>query len=183
MGVFDRWFGEKEPEDSTDPLKDLTLSKLKVGYLVDFDLKTWEVKSHSTYDFDGGRAEEWQLDCGTERCFLERVEDDEVEWTINRKIALSDITEGVRKHILQHDDPPEVLTLAGRRFVAEGSGACCYYKDGKGSGDQMIYWEYADPSSQNTLSIEQWGEDEFEASTGKYVEEYEFTSILPRLMN
>ena len=30
------------------------------------------------------------------------------------------------------------------------------------------------------LTIEQWDEDEFEASVGKYVNEYEFSYILPR---
>ncbi|HIO68940.1 MAG TPA: DUF4178 domain-containing protein [Nitrospirales bacterium] len=183
VGLFDRWRKDKDSEDSTDPLHDLTLSKLTVGYLVDFDLKTWEVKSYSTYDFDGDRAEEWELDCGDDQCFLERVEDDEVEWAITRKIALSDITEGVRKHIREHDDPPQELTLSGQRFSAEGGGAGYYYKDGKGSGDQMIYWDYVDSSGEQMLTIEQWGEDEFEASTGKYVQEYEFTNILPRLMN
>ncbi len=182
-GLFDRWFGDKKPEDLTDPLHDLTLSNLKVGYLVDFDLKTWEVKSYGTYDFEGDRAEEWELDCGDDRCFLERAEDDDVEWTITRKITLSDVTEGVRAHIRSHDDPPQELTLDGQRFSAEGSGAGYYRKDGKGSGDQMIFWDYTDSSGEKILSIEQWGEDQFEASVGKYVEEYEFTNILPRLMH
>ncbi len=183
MGIFDKWFKQKESEDLTDPLHDLTLSKLKVGYLVDFDLKTWEVKSYNTYDFDGERAEEWELDCGDDRCFLERIEDDEIEWAITRKIALSDITEGVREHIRSHDDPPQTLTIAGQRFLAEGSGAGYYCKGGKGEREQMIFWDYTDSSGEKVLSIEQWDEDQFEASAGKYVEEYEFTNILPRLMH
>ena len=181
MGFFDRWFGNKKPEDSTDPLHDLTLSALKVGYLVDFDLKTWEVKSYSTYDFDGDTAEEWELDCGEDRCFLERCEDDEVEWTIMRKIALSDIKEGIREHVLRHDDPPQTITFADQPFSAEGSGAGYYYKGGQGKGDQMIFWDYTDASGNKILSIEQWGDDAFEASVGEYVEEYQFTNILPRV--
>ena len=183
MGLFDQWRKDKESEDLTDPLHDLTLSNLTVGYLVDFDLKTWEVKSYSTYDFDGDQTKEWELDCGNEQCFLERVEDDDVEWAITRKISLSDITEGVKTHIREHDDPPQELTISGKKFLADGGGAGYYYKDGKGSGDQMIFWDYTDSSGEKILSIEQWGEDEFEASVGQYVHEYEFTNILPRLIN
>jgi len=182
LSILNRWFGNKSLKDSDDPLN-LTLSGLKVGYLVDFDMKTWEVKSYAAYDFDGDRVEEWELDSGADRFFLERFEDDEVEWIVSRKVSLSDVAEGIRKHIIEHDDPPEILTFTGQRFIAEGSGAGYYYKDGEGAGDQLIYWDYEDSSGENIICIEQWGEDEFEASVGKYVEEYEFTNILPRFLN
>ena len=40
--VWNRKFGKKKKEEF-DPFQDLVLSKLKVGYLVDYDLKTWDV--------------------------------------------------------------------------------------------------------------------------------------------
>ena len=80
------WFADKEPE--LDPL-DLSLADLKKGYLVDYDLKTWQVTSHNTYDFDGERAEEWELFSGDDRCYLQGEKDDEYAWSISRKIAFS----------------------------------------------------------------------------------------------
>ena len=44
---------------------------------------------------------------------------------------------------------------------------------------ELITWEYLDDSERKTLTIEQWGEDDFEASVGEIVEEYQFTDILP----
>ena len=41
MGLKDRIFGKKTQDAELDPLADLVLEKLRVGYLVDYDLKTW----------------------------------------------------------------------------------------------------------------------------------------------
>ena len=67
-----------------------------------------------------------------------------------------------------------------RSFRLVESGAGYYHPNGRVAGDEMIYWDYTDASEDNTLTIEQWDEDEFEASVGQYVNEYEFSHILPR---
>ena len=47
MGLMDRVFGrKKQVEAGPDPLADLVLCKLKVGYLVDYDLQTWQVTGY-----------------------------------------------------------------------------------------------------------------------------------------
>ena len=43
----------------------------------------------------------------------------------------------------------------------------------------MIRWEFLDEDEESFLGIEQWSESEFGAATGSFVEDYEFTSILP----
>jgi hypothetical protein len=177
--LWERVFGKKSKAE-IDPLRDLTLSALKVGYLLDYDLKTWEVKSYHTYNFDGDLAEEWELDSGDDQCYLERTKDDEVEWVITRKIPLSELGEGIGEHIRKHEDPPKEIVYQGTRFSLEESGAGYYYRGGKGTGEEMIYWDYTDSSEEKVLSIEQWGENEFDASVGLCVQEYQFTNILPR---
>jgi hypothetical protein len=177
--LWERIFGKKSKEEA-DPLQDLTLSKLKVGYLLDYDLKTWEVKGYHTYNFDGDLVEEWELDSGDDQCYLERAKDDEVEWAMTRKISLSELGERIREYIDQHEDPPEEIVYQGTRFSLEESGGGYYYRGGKGTGEEMICWDYTDASGERVLSIEQWGEDEFEASVGSRVQEYQFTNILPR---
>ena len=180
MSLWQKLFGKKDEQADLDPLSDLTLSNLKVGYLVDYDLKTWQVKSQSGYTFDDTKTQEWELDAGDDSFFLEREEDDGVEWNISRKIDFPTLGQSVREHIRQHDDPPEENRISGIRFRLVESGAGYYHPNGRVAGDEMIYWDYSDASEDNTLTIEQWGEDEFEAAVGKYVNEYEFSHILPR---
>ena len=46
MGLKDI-FRQKKESPEIDPIRDLVLSKLKVGYFVDYDLKTWEVTAYN----------------------------------------------------------------------------------------------------------------------------------------
>lgn len=180
MSLWKKMFGGKAQPEELDPLRDLSLSKLKVGYLLDYDLKTWEVTSYATYTFDGAKAEEWRLDAGDTACFLEREEDDGVEWSVSHKIDFAALGGRVRDHVQRHDDPPDEIEYEGVRYRLQESGAGHYHPDGRVGGDEMIYWDYTDADDDRFLTIEQWGEDEFEAAVGRGVHEYEFTNILPR---
>lgn len=184
MGLFD-WFGKRGPNaaeaSQVDPLHDLSLSKLRVSYLVDHDLKTWEVTDYNRYDFgEGYFTEEWELKSEAEAWYLEREEDDDVEWSFCKKIPIGAIDEDVRKHILQHQDPPSRIVLDGILYHLDSSGGGRMLRGGTGAAEPFIHWTFIDRDEKRFVSVEQWGETEFEAAAGRYVEEYEFSNILPR---
>ena len=80
-------FGKKKKKEEFDPLQDLVLSKLKVGYFLDYDMKTWEVTEYNIYDWDDGdHSYEWELTSGNEVVYLELEDDDEPEWVVTKKI-------------------------------------------------------------------------------------------------
>lgn len=179
MGWTD-FFKKKKKTDTIDPLSDLTLDNLRVGSFVDRDMKTWEVTACNHYDWgDGDMTREWQLKSGDETVYLEQETDDETFWSLNRKIAFNRLGPDVRNHLLEHENPPDEIELDGTRYYLENSSGGRFFKDGAGAGRELIKWEYEDDSGKKYLSIEQWGEDNFEASTGHEVEEYQFTNILP----
>ena len=169
-------FGEEKPE--IDPLA-LSLPDLKKGYMVDYDLKTWQVKSQNKYDFDGDRADEWELYSGDDRVYLEGEKDDEYEWAISRKIEFSALGKEVEDHLTEQHDPPQEIVYDGIRYAFEESGGGYFFPDGRVAGDEMIYWDYEDETGEKLLTLEQWGEGEFEASVGQAVKDYEFRNILP----
>ena len=171
-------FKKNEPEESFDPLADLILSKLKVGYVVDYDMVTWQVTAHSYYEIDGDRIDEWELSDGQRTCYLEREDDDEVEWTLSQKLSLSKIDSDLRGHLKTNEDPPDTLTVDGVAYAGESTAAGEYYRDGKGPGREFVGWDYESEDGRS-LSVEQWGEDEYEASLGQTVQEYQFSNILP----
>ena len=178
MGFKD--FFKKQDEDKVDPLKYLTLSKLKVGYIVDYDMKTWQVKAYNRYNFeDGYIAEEWEINSGDDKWYLERAEDDEVEWSLSKKIPIASIEGDVRKHIMDNDDPPTQIIYKGKKYYLEESGPGYFYEGGEEPAKEFVYWEFIDEDDEHFINIEQWGETEFEAATGFGVEEYQFTNILP----
>ncbi len=172
-------FNKKKQEPELDPLSDLTLSGLKPGWVLDYDLKTWQVSAHHYYDYDGDRVDEWELSCADGVLYLDREDDDGVSWTISEKIPISQIDGDLRGHVREQEDPPDSVTCRGIEYAGESSAAGHYHKNGEPSGQELIAWEYLDASGKRTLTIEQWGDDEFEASVGEIVEEYQFSSILP----
>ncbi len=170
----------KKDSDKEDLLEKYTLSNLKVGYLVDFDLKTWKVTSSSYYDWGSGDITyEWQLKSFDETIYLEKESDDEDVWSVSKKIPFSKIGHKIKAHIIENDDPPEQIVFEGKTFNLEETGGGHFYKDKNTPGQKLLKWDYIDDSGQNFLTIEQWGESDFEASTGIPVEEYQFTNILP----
>jgi len=178
MGFFDKFKKKKEE----DPDIDITLPKLKVGYMVDYDLKTWEVSEYNKYDWgDHVYSYEWELKSGNELFYLEQDDDeDETEWMLVQKVPFRSIDPGLGKYIQEHDDPPEELTYNGVQYYLEDNGGGYFCRGGGKEGAEFLYWDYIDKSEELIISLEQWSEERFEASVGKYVEEYEFTNILPR---
>jgi hypothetical protein len=178
MGLFDLFKDKKD--DSLDPLKDLVLSKLKPGYMVDYDMKTWQVTGINSYDFgEGYTSDEWELTTAGETWYLERYEDDETEWSLTKKIPIGAIEGNITKHILEQEDPPNKIEYKGEIYYLDESGAAYFLKDAKEPRQEFIYWTFLDEKEEKLVSIEQWGEKDFEASAGIYVEEYQFTNILP----
>ena len=178
MGLMDRVFGRKQADREPDPLADLVLEKLKVGYLVDYDLQTWQVTAYCRYTFSGKdrSVEEWELTAGGEGRFLELADGG---WSLSRTISIGAIDGDIRRHVLDHDDPPARIVFEGTEYHLDACYGGHMFPDGKGGGEQLIRWEFLDAAEKNFVGIEQRSETEFAAAAGFVVEEYEFTHLLP----
>jgi hypothetical protein len=177
---FKKGNGEKQEET----FKELTLKSMEPGYYVDYDLKTWQVSAYNIYDWGAGdKSYEWQLVSSDETIYLELEIDDEEEWCISRKIGFGSLGAKVKNHIMENEDPPDEITYKGVTYYMEEMGGGKFLKGGNGPGHQLVKWDYEDDSGDKYLSIEQWGEEDFEASVGEPVEEYQFTNILPSESN
>ena len=182
MGVMDRLFGRRGKADGgPDPLADLVLAKLKVGYLVDYDLQTWQVTGYSRYTFSGrdGSVEEWELTAAGEQRYLELADGG---WSLSRTISIGALDGDIRRHILDHDDPPARIVFEGAEYHLDACYGGHVFPGGKGAGEQLIRWEFLDAAERKFVGIEQRSETEFAAAAGFVVEEYQFTHLLPGAM-
>ena len=165
--------------ESKQKVHDLELAKLKTGFLVDYDLKTWEVTAVCRYDYSQGYAtDEWELTSGREKRYLERAEDDEISWGFSQKIPIGAIDGDVRKQIIDQGDPPDQITHKGTTYYLDESGVGRMRRQGQAE-KEFAFWEFIDEADDKFLTIEQWDETDFEAAAGFYVEEYQFSNILP----
>ncbi len=185
MGFLDRFRKTKtEAEPEFDPLADLVLAKLKVGYLLDYDLKTWKVTDFSRYSFNGGRtAEEWELTAGSDKRYLECSEQGDT-WSLSKTIPLGALSSqgpggGLRQHIQKHGEAPEQLIYKGTTYYLDDSAGGELIPGDGGDRKELIQWEFLDEDEEHFVSIVQWSETELTAVAGHFVEEFQFTDILP----
>ena len=180
--VFD-FFKNKKAELQKEEfrIEDLVLSKLKVGFLVDYDLKTYRVSACNKYQWnEGGVSDEWELTSGSESSFLERSEEDgEVEWSFCHKLPISNLEGDIADEIEHNEDPPEKVVLKGETFHFEEDDIGEFFRDGSKEGLSFVSWDYSDEQGKQFLTIEQWGEKKFDMQLGTVVEEFQFTNILP----
>jgi hypothetical protein len=180
MSLWKKLFGGKEEEPTIDPLADLVLDKMAPGFLVDHDGRTFEVAAKHYHDTgDGFRTDEWELRSEGEMLYLNRVEADGAYWTLTRKVPLGMIDDRLKKHIQQHGDPPESIDFEGVTYLMQSYGGAQFYRNGRGPAQPFLYWDYEDDQRERVLTVEQWGDIEFHAYLGHYVEDYQFTNILP----
>ncbi len=180
MGIFDM-FKKKEEEREYDPTN-VRVVHLRENFMLDYDMKTWQVKEMYEYDWgDNCFSWEYKLDSGTDTVYLSVEDDDELELVLSKKIKIGLIDEDVEEAILDTGKPPKRITYKGITFVrgSESPGFFRNAKDNWNDAVEFVSWDYYDESEKYNLTIERWGEEEFEASFGHYVEEYEFSNILP----
>lgn len=176
--VFGKLFGKKE--DSTAPIAgDIRLADLQPGYLVDYNMETWQCVARHRYDYDGDSVDEWELQNGKKRLWLERGEDDGEYWGLAAKIRMGEIEQEVARDIREDRDPPKKINFDGKTWLADESGAGYFFEDCGNESEGFLFWTYADDDDDHFVTVEQWGENEFEAAAGAWVEPWQFDNILP----
>ncbi len=176
-GLFNR---RPPPEtDLLDPLRDLVLEKLRIGYFVDYDLKTWQVTAYGTYDFGGKKVEEWELTNDRDLRYLERYEDDDEVWTLATKVPVGMLGDAVRTKLYAQEEPPGEILYQNEAYYLFEDAAGHYLEGGRGERKPMLSFEYSNATDDRFLTVEQWGERELDASVSVRVRPHEFTNILP----
>lgn len=172
---------KKKPDEelSYDPTN-VQVKDLRKGAFLDYDLQTWEVKAQYEYDWgDRFFTFEFLLATVEEKKFLHYEEDDgELECTLTEKIRISSIDADIPEEIRRNDVPPKKIDYKGITFYRDEEGTARFRDVDTRTWEKVVSWSYYDEAEKHVLSIEQWGETEFEAAFGLVVDEHEFTNII-----
>lgn len=179
MGFAD-FFRKKKKDTGPDPVRGTTLFNMKKGWMVDFDMETYEVLAANVYDWGhGDKSFEWQLKSVGKSVYLEMESDDEEEWSLSEKVPFSRLDPSVREQILDTGDPPDTVVFDGKTFYLEQMGGGHFLADASSISRELLRWDYEDDDGETFLCIEQWGEDDFDAAIGRPVKPWQFQNILP----
>ncbi|OQX77653.1 MAG: hypothetical protein B6D64_07970 [Bacteroidetes bacterium 4484_276] len=173
-------FFKKKKEPAYDPLN-IRVTDLRQGFIFDYDLKSWEVVEEYTYDWgENYFSKEYKISSGADIMFLSVDEDDVVELSLQKKIKLSSIDGDIESEIIRNKIPPKKIVYKGVAYNRD-SESPGYFKEENSNKDwlELISWTYYNEEEDRVLTVEQWGEREFEASHGKVIKEYEISGITP----
>jgi len=177
MGIFD-FFKKKEPHyDSTN----IQVKDLDVGFVFEYDLSTWEVEAIYEYDWgDNYFTREFKISNGSKTRFLAIEEDDELEISITQKVKIRALDEDLLDTLQRNQQPPKKITYEGVTYYLENEAPGYFHDIAKGDNwEEFRSWDFEDSEGEKILCIEQWDEQEFEASIGIMVKEFEISNILP----
>lgn len=179
------FFKKKKDEDQGlhyDPLN-IKIQDIRVGFFVDYGFKTWEVTEEYEYDWgDDFFSYEFKFITGDDECFLSIDTEDGLELVLSNKIRISQIEENIEERITKKGKPPQVIIFKGKEYYRDSESAGFYRNTATTPPEksvEMMSWDYYDDSEKFVITIEQWGEGDFEASQGKIVGEFEFSNITP----
>jgi hypothetical protein len=174
---------KKEPEyDVTN----LSLRDLTVGFIFDYNLKSWVVKEAYTYDWGNHFfTKEYKVDSGDEVGFLHVEDDGELILTFSKPMKIRKIEEDVADEIVKNEKAPRKIHYDNELYYLDADSAG-YFKDEASEydeWDELISYEYFNEDETRIISITQWDDETIEASSGIVLKEHEISGILPGNQN
>jgi len=178
MGFLDSLFGGDSDASSEEPIEDPELNQLREGFMLDYEMRTWEVTKHAKYDYEGWPADEWTLENGDDILFLEYEYDDGDVFLLSEPADLSDVTvEGEPfRAVVRDREPPSTVTFRETEYVIAEEGPAKRTVDGR--TNDLHYWVYE--ADDGFVAVERYGSSDWNVYDGREVEPYEFDNILPR---
>lgn len=178
MGLFDI-FKRRDEYDITN----MRVTDLREGFVFDYDLSTWEVEEMFEYDW-GNDYFSWEFKIRNEKetAFLSVDEDDEVEISLAQKVKIASLGSDIYQQLRDNQEPPAEINFKGKKFLLdeERAGYCRNMTRRPKDWEEFVAWTYYEAEDKYILTIEQWDENEFDASYGKLLKEYEISNIMPR---
>ena len=181
MSIWD-FFKKRKEEGHYDPIN-IKITDIRVGSILEYNLKTWEVQEEYEYDWGNNSfSYEYKLVSDNGIIYLNIEEDDDITCIVSKKISISLIA-GVLQSMEKHGMPPSEVILEGITYY-RGNEKPGFFRNTETTkpeeSEEFISWDYIDKTEKKSLSIEQWGEKEYEASVGIIEPESAFSNILIR---
>jgi hypothetical protein len=175
-------FFKKKPKEPDYDVTDLSVNDLNVGFIFDYDMKSWVVKEAYEYDWGNNNfSKEYKVDSGDEVAFLGVENDAELTITLSKSMKLRKIEENVFKEITENKKAPDKIHFEGEVFYLESDSAG-YFRDCAGDTkkwDELVSYEYLDEEEAKLISLTQWDERTLEAYSGLVIAPYQISNIIP----
>ncbi|MFT5336381.1 MAG: hypothetical protein ACI9YL_000375 [Luteibaculaceae bacterium] len=184
--MFDRikslFTGKKPASPTFDPLN-VRLFDLNKGSFLDYKTESYQVEEVYIYDWGEEQfSKELVLNNGSHRFSIAIEDPSEKEVYVFEKIRIRDIDKDLPEYIELNGKPGKSLNFKGSEyFLEEENPGFCQKQTTRGDSAwmELVSWDFLGPQLQKMITIEQWDEDEFEASIGEKIAAREFKNLIP----
>ncbi len=160
----------------------LGIMDLNVGFVFDYDLKSWVVEEAYEYDWGGNHfSKEFKVNAGDDVAFLSVEDDGDLNISMTKSIKLRAIEEDVMEEITKNKKAPKTIHFKKETYYLESDSAGYFREAGSNedSWEELISWEYFNESEDKIVCLTQWDEYNVEASAGAVVSSHQISDILP----
>ncbi len=167
-------------KNKADPNAGMTMDTLERGCLFEYLGDVYQVRAIHEYSWEsGGRTREFECHGPEGTIYVEKDEDEAGSWLVTRKLPASELNEMILDYIREKEKPPKKVSFGGIDYRLVENSAAYFRLDGQGDEKPLLAYDYEDAAEEHSLTIEQWGDEDFSLAVGDYVEEYRFANILP----
>lgn len=180
MSIFKRLFGmRKANKDTSDTKVDFEVKDLKKGFILDYDLKSWEVKDVSIYKWANGSADnEYTINGGDGDLFL-NLTNSSGELSIYWQGDLMKIWPEFRAKARAGENVSnETFVYKNKKYYLASNGHAAV-KSLKESFN-MENWLFQSEDGSSFISFNKYEDDFVEAYEGKALSKHAVSNILPR---
>ncbi|ANQ49144.1 DUF4178 domain-containing protein [Flammeovirga yaeyamensis] len=175
---------KKKEEPHYDPTN-ITIRDLRLGYIFDYELQTFEVVGEYEYDWgDNDFSWEYKIESAKDTFYLSVDEEGSLTGTVSQSILWGKLPDNVEEDILKKGKPPRTILFNGKEFFRDEKSVG-YWRDvhsmSSEESTEYMCWDYYDESEKFTLCIEQYQDEGFSASLGIVEDASKFTNILPNV--
>lgn len=177
--MFDWFFNLfKTKKEEEQPIKvDYTVHDLQRGYLLDYDLESWEVLAAYTYRYKGYSSKEYKIRSSSETRFLNVSDSNSLLLGMSKEANINNVDSNLRSSVAT-GQPLTRLTWNGDVYNLKESAKGQFADDATQDWAGFSSWEYVNAASTKFVYVSKWEDNSIECYVGEYLKEYEISNIL-----
>jgi len=177
--MFDWFFNLfKTKKEEEEPIKvDYNVHDLDKGYLLDYNLESWEVLAAYTYRYKGYSSKEYKIRSSSETRFLNVSDSNSLLLGLSKEANINNVDSGLRSSVAM-GQPLTRLTWDGDTYNLKESAKGQFADDATQDWASFSSWEYVNAANTKFVYVSKWEDNSIECYVGEYLKEHEISNIL-----
>lgn len=176
--MFDWFFNLFKKKEDEAPINiNQTVHDLKKGYLLDYNLESWEVLAAYTYRYKEYSSKEYKIRSSAETRFLNVSDSNSLLLSLSKEENINNVYPPLRSSVAQ-GQPITRFTWKGETFSLKESSQGQWADDAVNDWAIFSGWEYVNLDNTKFVYVSKWEDNSIECYVGDYLKEHQISNIL-----